>query len=115
MNGEVMRVVNATIDFDLAAPNFFHHDATRRRNAPSTRSTSCLECQCNSGGFAQDHPLNASIEGQKIGNLAGGVIGVAACAIVAAEAVVGLVEVLVGHSLGRAQQGADLVFDGFHV
>lgn len=58
--------------------------------------------------------LNAAIDGQKIGNLAGSVKGVAACAIVAAEAVVGLVEVLLGHSLGRAQQGADLVFDGFH-
>ena len=114
MNGEVMRVVNAMVILGLASPNFFHHDATRRRNAPSTRSTIGLECPCNSSGFAQYHPLNSAIDGQKIGNLAGGVIRVTACAIVAAEAVVGLVEVLVGHSLGRAQQGADLVFDGFH-
>ena len=58
--------------------------------------------------------LNSAIDGQKIDNLAGGVIGVATCAIVAAEAVVSLIQVLVGHSLGRAQQGADLVFDDFH-
>jgi hypothetical protein len=115
MDGEEMRVVNVMVILDLAAPNFFFNTTTRRRNAPSTRSTIGLECQCSSSGFAQYHPLNAAIDGQEIGDFAGGVIGVATWAIVAAEAVVGLVEVLVGHSLGRAQQGADLVFDGFHV
>jgi hypothetical protein len=114
MDGEVMRVVNATVILDLAAPNFFFNTTTRRRNAPSTRPTIGLECQCNSGGFAQYHPLNAAIDGQKIGNPTGSVKGVAACAIVAQKAAVSPVELGIGHSLGGAQQGADLVFDGFH-